>query len=103
MVTDDRLRVRLLEFLKAHASRKDWIGPASVLISLVATLVTADFKDKWLSKDSWTALFVFAAIAAGAWLVTTLLAMRNNKLGLDDLVSNLKADSATAAGRARHL
>ncbi len=100
IVTEDRLRVRLMEHLAGLASKGGWIAPAGVLVTVVGTLATSTFnKDVLgLAGPVWNAVYVIAGLLAFIWLlIATFKAVRRN-LTLDGFIDRCKADTATAAG-----
>jgi hypothetical protein len=53
--------------------RGSWIAPLSLAVSLLATLLTTDFKDRFnIPKEYWSALFFVCFVAAVFWLVRSI-------------------------------
>ena len=99
MVSTDKLRISLGSSRACSASLTGWVAPLGILITVLATLVSADFRDCGLSKDAWRFLFTSSGGAVGLWLVLELRKVwRTFRLsGLTDpeeaFVSMLKKDA----------
>jgi hypothetical protein len=94
IVSEDRARLCIGKHIAMAGRRIEWVAPAGLLVTLVATLVAADFKDILLPKSVWMAMFILAAIGCGLWLIASL--QRRGKIPddeklLDAIVSRLKA------------
>jgi hypothetical protein len=73
VTTSDKLRLCLIRHQKILAGRLGWIAPLGILLTMIATLVTTDFKDSYgLSKNTWEAIFVLGAVVVGLWLARSL-------------------------------
>src|SRR5437879_3117997 len=72
-ITEDKVRLAVLQHLERIEQRKAWHVPASLLVPLVAAFVAADFKDHLLKADQWFALFLFASLLTGAWLIRDVI------------------------------
>ncbi|MBE3112063.1 MAG: hypothetical protein IMZ46_16425 [Acidobacteria bacterium] len=92
--TEDKVRIVLMNCIDKFESRKAWIAPLSVLITIVAVFVTTSFKDFHLLKAAVSeALFIFIALACAVWLVRTLIRVRKAP-SVDDIVSDIKKSAA---------
>jgi hypothetical protein len=88
--TEDKVRLAVLTHLSRMEQRYKWVAPAGVFASLLAALVTADFKDLILSASIWTAVFLLGCIAAGVYSVWAVIrAVRAPSV--DDFVGKLRA------------
>lgn len=89
-IIEDKLRLILLQHLADVESGKRWQFPLGVLLALIPMFLTSDFKDfAWIDKTTWRAFFLFATVAAIAWLVLAIRATR--KAGTpDQLVERIK-------------
>jgi hypothetical protein len=69
--TEDRARLALEREFRKAGDRQAWLAPGGILLTLVITLVTSEqFQDRLgLSKHTWEAIFVVAAVVVGIWLV----------------------------------
>ena len=58
VTTEDKIRLSLGSYLQKTERRSDWIAPASLLIAILATLVTTTFNDFIFSGATWKAVFI---------------------------------------------
>ncbi|MCI5166112.1 MAG: hypothetical protein D3903_08440 [Candidatus Electrothrix sp. GM3_4] len=89
VTTEDKLRLSLGSYLKNVKLQSEWIAPLSLLIAILATLVTSTFNDFILSKDTWKGIFIIAGTGATIWLIYALLLLRN-KSSVEDLIKEIK-------------
>ena len=76
VITEDKLENIFLKHLKALNIRMAWLSPSSALATLLLSLATATFTDKFGFKaDQIQFLFVIFSIASGVWLLISLLKM----------------------------
>lgn len=97
ITTVDKLQLCLMEHRDHLASRREWLGPAGILLALVATLVAADFRPTLgLDAPTWHALFLLSALlTAGFMGVLVLRAIRSVRSGgIDALIDRIAARSA---------
>ena len=89
-ITEDKLRLVLVQHLGVVESKRRWHVPFSILIALVSVSLTSDFRDVWgIGKATWQALFMFATVASIVWLVVTLR-FAFEQATLDSLVQRVK-------------
>lgn len=89
-ITEDKARNILnSHFLKMEKS-KDWIGAAALSITLILSLLTADFKNWLLSADTWKAIFVILLIASILYLFYTIHNARKSKDSVDNIIHDLE-------------
>lgn len=91
-ITEDKLRLCLNNHQSCIEKHKDWIAPLSVIISLILALVSSDFKDYILSKNTWSAVFIILTFLTFVWFLVTI---RNAlwKRTVDMLISEIKEKS----------
>lgn len=75
VTTRDKISNSLHEMLPKVVRRNAWLAPASLLLTLITTLVTADFsKDLFgVSPDIWQAAFMLGAGGTLIWLVVAMV------------------------------
>lgn len=84
-ITEDRLRLCLIEHLGKIEDRKAWVAPASLLAAILTTFATTDFKDfAWLKAATWEAVFLVIGLITAGWLFVCL-----RKMGRAPTVSNI--------------
>jgi len=73
LTTADKALLRAKEFEEAIKSKHDLDFPAGVLLGIVTMYVTAEFHDAlWLSKETWSALFLLVALACVVFIIKSL-------------------------------
>lgn len=88
-ITVDRLALILHRHASSLERRRAWIAPAGILLSIVATLLTAEFKGRFLSASTWQAVFIISAILTSVWLSRELAAAFFAP-SIDDLIEKIK-------------
>lgn len=74
LTTADKLRYELLRYRSLLTSQREWIAPASLLLALVAALITADFRNALgLESAVWRAVFLICASGSFVWLMVSLV------------------------------
>lgn len=92
VTTEDKIRLAVESYNKRAKNKTEWIAPFSLLLSVTATMVTADFKDFILSEDTWRAIFILVGVASTLWLANTLRVLRHSP-SINDLINDLKSES----------
>jgi hypothetical protein len=74
-VTEDKVLLCLHRHGSKLQSRREWITPAVILLTIGLSLVTTDFKKEALGvgSETWTALFIMLACASAGWLLFALV------------------------------
>lgn len=89
-ITDDKLKVILLENKESLKRNNDVIAPLTLLISLILTFCTTDFKDfLTIGAPVWKALYLFLALASVIWLVYELNRIRKT-ITIDELIDQIR-------------
>lgn len=89
-ITEDKLRLVLMEHLSKLESKRRWHVPLGVLLALVPVFLTSDFKDVWsIEKTTWKAFFMFTSLGATVWLLYTVR-WAFGSVTLDELVQRIK-------------
>jgi hypothetical protein len=70
--TTDKLRLCLMRRRGDQSALSAWVSPAGIFLTLVVTLVAADFHDAGLKKSTWSTMFIMATGAVGLWLGCSL-------------------------------
>jgi len=94
VITEDRLRLHLLYVTKILDKKYLWISPAGILITVILTLVTADFKKFYLEKTTWQAIFIIIGLASFIFMVWCLCQLKKSE-NIDSLVAKIKAEGGT--------
>ena len=91
VTTEDKLRLCLHNHMGEIDKKRDWIAPFSVLLSLLLALVSTDFRDFLLPKDTWRATFVISSVLTFAWLCITLRKAFSKRTA-ETLIAEIRAD-----------
>jgi len=88
-ITEDKLRLCLMDYTKKAKKKYDWIAPLGILITIATTMTTTTFNHKVLSPHTWQALFIFVALASFVWLI---IALRHIFLRIsdDEIIRDIK-------------
>ena len=85
ITTADKIMLVLKDTREVLISQRDWWTPFGLLVSLITTLCTAEFKTSFgMSKEFWHAIFILLALLSSFWLIKTFLKLVKN-WGQDDL------------------
>lgn len=101
VTTVDKVRLCLIENRDCLAAKGQWLTPLALLIAIVTTLLTADFRaDVLLPAETWQAIYVLSALGTFAWLCRALYRVWQNRThgGIDEVVARLKATSVGGVG-----
>jgi amino acid transporter len=92
IITEDKVRLCLSEHLKRMEKRGSWITPLGLLISIIVTLVTSDFKNVGIDAATWKALFIITGLISFGWLIYSIKeAWQSAKI--EDIIDELKKGS----------
>lgn len=94
VITEDKVRLCLIEHLGRMEAKKDWIAPAGVLLTLLITFATTTFQDFGLKAATWQAIFVISAVLSLAWLIWAAKAAWSAP-GVEDVVAIMKRAGAS--------
>jgi len=89
VTTEDKLKLVLSEWQHFANSRDAWIAPVGILISILMTLITADFRKVLLEAAVWQAIFWVTLALVFGWLLLTLWKRPKNK-SRDDFIRQIK-------------
>ncbi|WLE97247.1 MAG: hypothetical protein QTN59_00120 [Candidatus Electrothrix communis] len=89
-ITEDKLSLILKDYVQDISSRKEWVSPFSVLLTIAILQCTANFKDRFgIPADTWNALFIFTGMASLIWLIIVLVKMKK-AVSIDELLKTIK-------------
>lgn len=90
-ITKDKLENILLKFLDNLKLRISWATPFSIFISTLTTLLTAEFKDFFIGKDIWHAIFLICTLLSGIWLIVNIIRLITSwkKSSIDFLINKI--------------
>lgn len=100
VTTEDKIDLALIRHQKYSKAKSDWLTPFSTLLTVIASLAAADFKDFFsIPADSWRAIFILLAVLSGLWLVICIyrLIAHRNKGTNEDFIKTLKSGANQAS------
>lgn len=92
LVTEDALKLELLNLEASGEARKGWIAPLGLLVACVLAVVTAQFQSRFgMSADAWQAVFVLSSVVSALWFLWEVVRAWSNRTTIDTVIRNLKA------------
>jgi len=92
-ITDDKLKVILLENKDAIEKKSNFLTPLILLITLVLTFCTNDFKDfLTISKESWQGFYMFCILGSIVWLIIEIK-KKKKVLTVKELLNKVRAQN----------
>ena len=92
-ITDDKLNVILLENKEAIEKRSNFLTPLTLLITLVLTFCTNDFKDfLMIPKDAWQGFYMFCILGSAIWLIIEIR-KKKKVISVKELVERIRAQN----------
>lgn len=89
-ITDDKLKVILLENEDSLTKNNDYLTPLTLLISFVLTFCTTDFKDfLFLTAPVWKAFYLFLTVSSAVWLIIEWR-KKKKSISIDDLIYKIR-------------
>jgi hypothetical protein len=99
ITTKDKLQICLTDHKDDVEMKREWLTPLGVLLSILLTLLTADFRDAFgISKTLWFAFFFLSALGFGVWFIIAFAKAvfsfikswyYNEPRGLDAVISDI--------------
>jgi hypothetical protein len=93
VTTEDKIRIVLTKCAANIESRKAWIAPAGILVTIITAYLNTTFKDTILKAAVWEALFILAALGCFGWLLLTLIRLKKVAT-VDNIIAEIKKSSA---------
>lgn len=89
-VTKDRLRLELVQYSAALSKRTRWATPLGLFLTVLTTMVTAEFRDALsISKAEWKAAYLIATIASVIWLIIGIVQACRARASIDGVIRSL--------------
>jgi hypothetical protein len=91
-ITADKAHRYLDDWRQKIEAQGSWLAPLSLGASLLMTLLTADFKDRFnVPKEYWSALFFVCFLAAVIWLFYSIRRrLQNPPVSSNQIVERFK-------------
>jgi len=85
-ITDDKLKVILMENKQSLSGSTDFLAPTTLLLSLILTYCTTDFREFLkVSAAVWQGFYFFLTLGTIAWLVIVLRKIKQS-ISVDQLI-----------------
>ena len=96
VLTEDKVKLRLLEHFNRLSNRENWKAPLGIVLTLVAALSTATFERSIIGIKPAVieAIFWLSSVFTLLWLGKELKSFFAEKESIDDLIGVLKAETA---------
>jgi hypothetical protein len=88
-ITEDKLKLALIERRAILESRNAWIAPFGIFISILVTIVTTDFRKFLIAAAVWEAIFYIALLFFFGWFLCALIRRPKNK-SIDEFIQHIK-------------
>jgi len=93
-ITEDKVRLVLIEYENNGHDKKGWITPLGFLITFIMVPITTSYKDVFdIKAETWAAIFIILTIGSGVWLIWSIWKAMSKKMTLDDVINKLKNSS----------
>ena len=92
VTTEDKVKLCLIEHLKNLEKKNSWITPLGLLITVILTFLTTDFKNWIIPKYTWQAIFLISGVIFFGWLIYGIYTFCKAKT-IDDVVGEIKKSS----------
>jgi hypothetical protein len=88
--TSDKASLCLRDTVENLERNKAWQTPAGILVTILVVFPVSTFQDfLGISKDTWKALFIAAALFLLAWLIRSLLKFKKSPT-VEQIINRLR-------------
>lgn len=98
VTTEDKVRLCLNDYLSKISKKNAWIAPFGILITIVITLISTNFKSFLFSADTWIAIFVITGGLNLLWLFFCLKSAFAS-VEMDTVIDEIKKGSSSSRER----
>jgi hypothetical protein len=89
ITTEDKIEICLMKYLEDLENKRSWLTPFGLLLSIVLTFLTTDFKEWIIPKETWQAIFIVAEIIFLGWLAISIKRAWQTK-SIKDVLEEIK-------------
>jgi len=90
--TEDKIELCLMKHLGDLENKSGWITPFGLLLTVILTFLTTNFKEWYLSKEAWQAVFLIAGAIFLGWLIIAVIKAWRTK-SVKDILEEIKKSS----------
>lgn len=94
--TEDKISLSLIRHLRRIGEKRSWITPASLLLTVVITFLTTEFKNRVFDRETWQAVFLIAGAIFFGWFIR-VLPWAFKSATESDVLKEIKKNSLTKA------
>jgi hypothetical protein len=91
-ITEDKLKIVLNNHSLNIEQKKAWMTPLSILVTIVLTFVTAEFKKAYFPAATWQAFFIMFAAITMIWLISAIILACKTK-SIPNIIDEIKNQS----------
>ncbi|NQT27185.1 hypothetical protein HQ585_17655 [candidate division KSB1 bacterium] len=89
IITEDRIRLCLISYLKRVELKNNWLIPAGIFITIFIAAITSDFRRFIFDASVWQAIFIITGIVMFFWFIIAFYKSIKSP-SIDDIVTELK-------------
>ena len=92
VITEDKVNLILKEYSANLEKKNRWHTPLAILLTIIVTLLTANFDNTKLGFESgtWSAFFIMGALISTYWLVRDVYKACQTNTNVTDIVEKFK-------------
>ena len=91
VTTEDKVRLCLHKAIGNLGTKREWWTPVALLVTLVLTLTTAEFNDRFdILAATWQAFFLLLMVASSIWAVVAIWKATRVEVSVESILSEIK-------------
>lgn len=87
--TEDKIRICLMNHLGNLEEKRGWLTPLGLFLTIILTFLTTDFKEWFLPKATWQAIFIILGFVFFLWLIIAIVKAIKAKT-IEDILEVIK-------------
>jgi hypothetical protein len=91
-ITEDKLRLKLHSWESSIKNKFDVFCYAGIVITIIITLLTADFKKWFLSAELWKAIFIVSLTILIILIIRSLIVYIKKRMDIDSIIRAIKEE-----------
>ena len=97
VISTDRVKLILIEHHRVFKKKYDWMGPVGIFLTVLTTVLTADFKvSKFgIPAQMWQGIFLLAGFISLIWSLVVIInaIICRNEATVEEFVVKLRSSS----------
>jgi Flp pilus assembly protein TadB len=90
VTTEDKVKLCLQKHLQYLEKKRGWSTPLGIFLTVIAALITTNFKNIGLTSDTWQAIFIIIGALSLVWLSLSIYQATKVET-IEDIIAELKA------------